>query len=107
MGKTRGLQAVNEYVNFLHVYEINFYRTATGHCPVEEFLDGLAGKQVQKVTWTLQLIEELERVPSKYLEKMIGTDNNMLSRMEAVNTCVMQKTGKRPEPFLREERTYH
>ena len=39
--------------------------------------------------------------------KMTGTDNTMLSRMEAVNTCVMQKTGKRPEPFLREERTYH
>ena len=39
--------------------------------------------------------------------KMNGTDNTMLSRMEAVNTCVMQKTGKRPEPFLREERTYH
>jgi len=39
--------------------------------------------------------------------KMTGTDNNMLSRMEAVNTCVMQKTGKRPEPFLREERIYH
>ena len=39
--------------------------------------------------------------------KMTCTDNNMLSRMEAVNTCVMQKTGKRPEPFLREERIYH
>jgi len=39
--------------------------------------------------------------------KMTGTDNNMLSRMEAVTNCVMQKTGKRPEPFLREERIYH
>ena len=39
--------------------------------------------------------------------KMTGTDNNMLSRSEAVTNCVAQKTGKRPEPFLREERIYH
>ena len=39
--------------------------------------------------------------------KMTGTDLNILSRSEAVTNCVAQKTGKRPEPFLREERTYH
>jgi hypothetical protein len=69
------LRNVNEYVNFPHVHEINFYRIANGTCPVEEFLDSLTGKQAQKVAWTMQLIEELDRVPGKYLEKMTGTDN--------------------------------
>jgi len=29
--------------------EIQFYRTAAGACPVEEFLDSLGAKQAQKV----------------------------------------------------------
>ena len=45
-------------------------------------MDSLTGKQAQKVTWTLQLIEELDRVPSKYLEKMVGTDNLWEVRIE-------------------------
>jgi len=64
------------------MYEINFYRTASGNCPVEEFLDSLAGKQAQKVAWTLQLIEELERVSGKYLEKMTATDDLWEVRVE-------------------------
>jgi phage-related protein len=76
------LPNVNEYVNFPRVHEISFYRSAGGNCPVEEFLDSLTGKQAQKVAWTLQLIEELDRVPSKYLEKMTGTDNVWEVRVE-------------------------
>lgn len=45
-----------------------------GHCPVEEFLDELSGKQAQKVVWALRLVEELESVPSQYLKKLVGTD---------------------------------
>ena len=52
---------------------IHFYRTQAGHCPVEEFLDGLSGKQAQKVVWVLRLVEELESVPSQYLKKLVGT----------------------------------
>ncbi|MYC78380.1 type II toxin-antitoxin system RelE/ParE family toxin [Candidatus Poribacteria bacterium] len=55
--------------------EISFYRTASGHCPVEEFLDSLTARQSTKVTWTLQLIEELEFVPKQYFKKLVGTDN--------------------------------
>ena len=55
--------------------EIRFYRTESGKCPVEEFLDGLSGKQAQKVTWVLQLIEDLERVPSQYFKKLVNTDD--------------------------------
>ena len=34
------------------------------------------------MTWTLPLIEDLERVSSKYLEKMTGTDNLWEVRVE-------------------------
>lgn len=52
-----------------------FYRTARGISPVEEFLDSLSGKQAQKVTWVLQLIEEMPRPPKQYLKKLVGTDD--------------------------------
>lgn len=54
--------------------EIQFYRTRSGRCPVEEFLDGLTSKQAQKVVWVLKLVEELEVVPSQYFKKLINTD---------------------------------
>jgi len=46
-----------------------FYRTPNGQSPIESFLDSLTGKQAQKVLWVLQLIEELESVPSQYFKK--------------------------------------
>lgn len=55
--------------------EIDFYRTASGHCPVEEFLDSLTARQGVKVTWTLRLIEELEFVPKQYFKKLVNTDD--------------------------------
>jgi phage-related protein len=54
--------------------EIRFYRTATGFCPIEEFLDALSTKASQKVNWTLKAVRELPRVPSSYLKKLDGTD---------------------------------
>lgn len=54
--------------------EIQFYRDASGYCPVEEFLDRLNAKQAQKVTWVLRLIEEQERIPITYLKKLVNTD---------------------------------
>jgi phage-related protein len=57
------------------VRTINFYRTTTGDCPVEEFLDSLSSKQAQKVAWVLRLIEELELVPSQYFEKLVNTED--------------------------------
>jgi len=54
--------------------EINFYRTVEGFCPVIEFLDSLQSKQAQKVTWVLQLIEQMDRVPVTYFKKLVGTD---------------------------------
>jgi phage-related protein len=34
----------------------------------------LTAKQARKVTWVLQLVETLERVPIQYFKKLEGTD---------------------------------
>jgi len=51
------------HVNIGRMKEIHFYRTVSGSCPIEVFIDSLSGKQAQKVTWVLQLIEELDNPP--------------------------------------------
>lgn len=65
--------------------EIHFYRTLSGQCPVEEFLDALSAKHAQKATWVMQLVEELDIVPSKYLKKMSGTDDIWEIRVQSGN----------------------
>ena len=55
--------------------EVLFYKTTDGKCPVEDFLDSLSAKVAQKVTWVLNLIEDLEIVPKQYFAKMPGTDD--------------------------------
>ena len=55
--------------------EINFYKTATGRCPVEEFLDSLASKQVQKLAWVMQLVEEITQPSTQYLKKLTNTND--------------------------------
>jgi phage-related protein len=52
--------------------EIEFYRTASGTSPVEEFLDSLSAKAAQKVSWVLSIIEEMELIPTKYFKKLEG-----------------------------------
>lgn len=54
--------------------EIVFYRTESGRCPVEEFLDSLRSKQAQKVAWVLRLVEELDLVPGQYFKKLVGSE---------------------------------
>ena len=55
--------------------EILFYKTESGKCPVEEFIDTLESKQAQKVAWVMRLIEELDEVPSTYLKKLSNTQD--------------------------------
>ncbi|HXX80231.1 MAG TPA: type II toxin-antitoxin system RelE/ParE family toxin [Thermodesulfovibrionales bacterium] len=51
-----------------------FYKTADGKYPVQEFLDSLPGKAAQKVAWVLNLIEDLNIVPSTYFRKLVSTE---------------------------------
>ena len=53
--------------------EVIFYKLKSGKCPVEGFLDSLSSKQAQKVAWVLQLIEELDVVPTSYLKNLVNT----------------------------------
>ena len=53
--------------------EILFYSTESDECPVEDFLDTLDSKQAQKVAWVMQVVEELEQVPTTYLKKLVNT----------------------------------
>jgi len=52
---------------------------------VEEFLDSLSAKQAQKVTWVMELLEDLEVVPVKYFKKMTGTDGIWEIRIQSGN----------------------
>jgi phage-related protein len=54
---------------------IEFYRSSSGRCPIEEFLDSLTDDHARKVAWTLRLVERLDRVPQQYLKKLLGTDD--------------------------------
>jgi len=65
--------------------KIQFYRTEAGYCPVEKFFDSLSGKQVQKITWVLKLIEELDLIPVQYFKKLINTDDIWEVRIQAGN----------------------
>jgi hypothetical protein len=47
---------------------IVFYKTASGTSPVQQFLDTLSDKQVEKILWVLKLIQEMDIVPSVYFK---------------------------------------
>lgn len=64
---------------------VNFYTTEDGNCPVVEFLDSLTSKQAQKVTWVLQLVEELNVIPTTYLKKLVNTEDICEVRAQAGN----------------------
>ena len=51
-----------------------FYRTKDGNCPVEDFLDSLPGKVVQKITWVLEILETQGMLPSSYFKKLVNTE---------------------------------
>jgi phage-related protein len=55
--------------------KINFYKTDRGKCPVEEYLDTLANKQVEKIFFVLDLVESLHIVPQTYFKKLESTDD--------------------------------
>jgi phage-related protein len=54
--------------------KIIFYRTKEGNCPVENFLDALPGKVAQKITWTLEILENQGMLPSTYFKKLKNTE---------------------------------
>jgi len=55
--------------------KVVFYRLENGKCPVENFLESLSNKQVEKVFFVLELIENIDIVPRKFFKKLEATDN--------------------------------
>jgi len=49
---------------------------------VEKFIDSLNGKQAQKVVWVLQLIEEMDTIPSRYFKKLVNTEDLWEARID-------------------------
>jgi len=54
--------------------DIIFYETEAGKIPIKDFLDKQSYSVFQKISWTLKLIEENERVPEKYFKKLKNSD---------------------------------
>jgi phage-related protein len=52
-----------------------FYISPNGANPVQDFLDSLTDKQVEKVLWVLKLIKEMDRVPTSYFKKLVNTND--------------------------------
>lgn len=53
---------------------IIFYTTASGKCPVQDHLDELPDKTVQKIVWVLRLVREMDRIPAQYFKKLTGSE---------------------------------
>ena len=45
--------------------EVVFYKMTSGKSSIKDFLNSLFGKEAQKITWVLNLIEDLEIVSTK------------------------------------------
>jgi len=63
------------------IREVVFYKTSS-RSPIDDFLDTLSSKQAQKVAWVLNIIEEMEIVPSQYFQKMVNTDDIWEARVK-------------------------
>lgn len=62
--------------------KVLFYTLASGKNPIVDFLDSLSAKEAQKVTWVLNLIEELEQVSTKYYKQLSNTDGIVEIRVQ-------------------------
>lgn len=65
---------------------IVFCRTASGRCPVEEFIDSLSDQHAQKVAWVLRLVERLDMVPQQYFKKLVGSSDLWEIRVQSGGT---------------------
>ena len=52
----------------------SFYKTLSGKCSIEKYLDTLTDTQVRKITWVLKLIRETDQIPTKYFKKLVNTN---------------------------------
>ena len=56
------------------VRKIEFFKKENGRIPIEEFLDSLPDKVVQKIIAVLELVETEVIVPVKFFKKLVNTE---------------------------------
>ena len=67
---------------------ILFYKTNSGRCPIEIFLDSLSVSVAKKVVWVLKIVEEMDIVPKQYFKKLVNTDEIWEVRVQAGSQTV-------------------
>ncbi len=65
--------------------EVLFYKFSSGKTPIEDFLDSLSSKEVKKVVWVLQLIEESISISTKFYKKLSNTEDIIEVRIQVGN----------------------
>jgi len=69
------LPFVRNYASLSHMRKTIFYHFENGRYPVENYLDSLSNKQVEKIFFVLDLIENIDIVPRKFFKKLESTDD--------------------------------
>ena len=57
------------------IRDVIFFKSDAGRSPVEEFLDTLSPKQALKAAWVINLVEDMDVVPTQYFQKMKNTED--------------------------------
>ncbi len=65
--------------------KIKLYSFETGKCPVKEYFNSLTNKQFEKVSFVLDIIEQLDIVPQKFFKKLQNTDDLWEVRVQQGN----------------------
>jgi len=65
--------------------KVIFNHLENGKCPVEDYLESLTNKQVEKVFFVLDLDESFDIVPRKFFKKLDSTDDIWEIRVQYAN----------------------
>lgn len=55
--------------------KIIFYRTESGRSPIDDFLDKLPDKTVEKIAFVLRVVRDIQPTPRQYFKKIVEHDN--------------------------------
>lgn len=69
----------------LFMRKIKFYRFENGKYPVKDYLESLSNKQVEKVFFVLDIVEQFNIVPKKFFKKLEATDDIWKVRVQHGN----------------------
>jgi phage-related protein len=65
--------------------EILFYKNNSNRNTIEEFLNTLNDKEVEKVLWVFKLIREDDSISSRFYKKLVNTDDIIEIRVQHAN----------------------